>query len=982
MKNTKSEIYQSYNNIKKYLLQFGEFKNIREAKSILGVDNANEVYELLLKGWNEFVIAENKIRMNKYDLEVKKYKAQVKKHNEEQAKKILEEVNKKARAVVKQKKEKKQIKLVITEKKQKKPIIDKKYYESNVIVINHEPEPEVKLYKTLKNLKGKNLIITTYDEKGGDIVTTRNETIPDNDKEFINWWKSTGVWIIWTSSDTNIYMKYSKAVIYIYEADKKINSTKIKQYFKEGNVNCLLKPIFTWAEDCKENSKSASAKSRYNAILKRLTEISNEIGDNGVSETEMIRITNDAQIDISIENPIIVGDDKYVVETKSNKKPLKHFIMRNTKFNHVDHNEFLYLNNIEDVTREELYEIKNKLESENIYYEFKRDLTGYTSINTLEKTWRISNKFMELINEMEIEEGLNECYIDDIDDKELSHFVKMGTHYNATIDFDMNRDGAKHMDMKCAYAGYLNCDFYEGFLGKITDWRKTDKIEGVGLYQITNLKLGSDVKELNDKMKIYFNNNIYPSCELNWLEANDCSFDIVYGCWGVKPVDFDMKEYDFLFEKYDKVKGYAKYTGMCDSHRLTTKFSCYGDESLANTLGSCSYFKNNEITIAYPKKHNYHFGHFTAFILAYQRIQILEQLLYMDYDNLIRVCVDGIYYRGDEKLNKGFEEKTKMTFNNIAGDSYVSNIIDEDEIGFDWNCGEYKKCYTEGGVAYKRELYFGEGGNGKTHKNLTDKGLIRTLYIAPSWKLAEKKRQEYGVDVDVWYNILTTDPAKWGKIKRRYNVFVIDEVSMMTEENKVDIFEKFDNVKLIFCGDIGFQASPFNTTGEPVIEITKKDFDIVYEEKVNYRYKCEKLKKIIADVREMIYYGRPNLEINNYVKNNCINKTNEYVKQNYTINDMILSRSHIVKDMYTEMFKDMNKWYVTKNTRLFKNGQIIIGDEPDTTCEIRHSYTIHSIQGETAEHNLFINMEKTYDSRLLYTAISRARKLEQIILIV
>ena len=125
MKNTKSEIYQSYNNIKKYLLQFGEFKNIREAKSILGVDNANEIYELLLKGWNEFVVAENKIRMNKYDLEVKKYNAELKKYNDEQAKKLLEEVNKKARAVVKQKKEKnQQIKLVIKDQGNKKPKTD------------------------------------------------------------------------------------------------------------------------------------------------------------------------------------------------------------------------------------------------------------------------------------------------------------------------------------------------------------------------------------------------------------------------------------------------------------------------------------------------------------------------------------------------------------------------------------------------------------------------------------------------------------------------------------------------------------------------------------------------------------------------------------------------------------------------------------------------------------------------------------------
>ena len=43
LKNKKSEIYQSKNNIKEYLLMFGDFKNIKEAKSILGIQRANEV---------------------------------------------------------------------------------------------------------------------------------------------------------------------------------------------------------------------------------------------------------------------------------------------------------------------------------------------------------------------------------------------------------------------------------------------------------------------------------------------------------------------------------------------------------------------------------------------------------------------------------------------------------------------------------------------------------------------------------------------------------------------------------------------------------------------------------------------------------------------------------------------------------------------------------------------------------------------------
>ena len=854
----------------------------------------------------------------------------------------------------------------------------KQYYVNNIAVVNENDD----LYSVLKRMLKKSLVITTYSEKGGNILSTRYETIPDTDKGFIDWWKSTGVWIIWKTSGETIYQDYPEAVIYVWEGDKKIKPEKIKQFFKEGNVNCLLKPIVAWAENCKEKAISNCAKSKYNAILGRLKIISNQVGDNGVSETEMIRITNDAQVDISIEKPIIVGDEKYVVESKSNKKALKHFIMRNTKLNHVDLNELLYLNNVEVVTRTQLYEIKKDLEEQGIYYEFKRDLQGYTSINTLEKTYKISNEFGEMINEMQKETGLDECYIDDIGDKDLSLFVKNGTHYNATIDFDMNRHGAKHIDMVNAYASYKNCEYYEGFLGKITDWRKTSVMEGVGLYQICDLVFSPSVQQLNDKMQIYFNNNIYPSCELKWLIANGCTFRITYGCWGVKPIDFDMNDYKFLFEKYDKdehgkggVKGYAKYVGMCDSHYLTKKFSCYGDESLASTLDNCVYFKNNEITIEYPKKHNYHLGHFTAFIVAYQRLQMLDQLMTMEYDNLIRVCVDGIYYRGDANIRIGFSHKTKMTFENIAGESYVSNIIDIIGESQEWDCGEYK-------VNNRLELYVGEGGNGKTHKNLIDKGLVRVLYLAPSWKLAEKKRQEYGCDKEVWANVLTDDPEKYAVLRRYYNVFVIDEVSMMTEENKQAIFKKFPNNKLIFCGDIGYQAPPFSIDGKPIQEITTSGFDIIYEEKNNYRYKCEKLKNIIATVRSMIRNKRPDHEINEYVKKMFVKKTNEEVAQLYSVEDMILSRTHAIKDEYTEMFKDMPKWYVTKNTRAFKNGQIIIGDKPDTVCELRHAYTIHSIQGETAENKLFINMTKRYDARLLYTAISRARRHEQIIIII
>ena len=101
LKNAKSEIYQTRNNIKQPLLNMGGYKNIYDAKRVLGINNANEVYELLLDDWNRYVDNENKLRNDKY-------KKQLKKYNEEQVRIINEKVKQQVRARVEKKQEKKE----------------------------------------------------------------------------------------------------------------------------------------------------------------------------------------------------------------------------------------------------------------------------------------------------------------------------------------------------------------------------------------------------------------------------------------------------------------------------------------------------------------------------------------------------------------------------------------------------------------------------------------------------------------------------------------------------------------------------------------------------------------------------------------------------------------------------------------------------------------------------------------------------------
>jgi hypothetical protein len=207
---------------------------------------------------------------------------------------------------------------------------------------------------------------------------------------------------------------------------------------------------------------------------------------------------------------------------------------------------------------------------------------------------------------------------------------------------------------------------------------------------------------------------------------------------------------------------------------------------------------------------------------------------------------------------------------------------------------------------------------------------------------------------------------------------------MLSEGQKQQFFNTYSDMKIIMCGDLGFQLPCI--VGE---EMTNEGFDNIVKHKLDYRCNDEKLRQIKKDLRIMISLNRTKKEINDWVINafkklgRCIDV--KQLQNIYNIEDMILCGTNELKDYYTSLFAGKfktEKYYIVENNRMFSNGEIMIGEKPENTkCEVRHSFTTHSIQGETAEHNLYIDSSKMFDSRMFYTAISRARKLEQIYIV-
>ena len=204
---------------------------------------------------------------------------------------------------------------------------------------------------------------------------------------------------------------------------------------------------------------------------------------------------------------------------------------------------------------------------------------------------------------------------------------------------------------------------------------------------------------------------------------------------------------------------------------------------------------------------------------------------------------------------------------------------------------------------------------------------------------------------------------------------------MLTEEQKKQFFNIYGDMKIIMCGDLGYQLPCITGT-----EMNSQGFENIQRHTTDFRCQCPQLKGIKNALRRMIETECPKALINRWVvaefkRLNRIIEVNK-LQQMYKVEDMILTGTNELKDYYTKLFPTLEKYYVSENNRLHCNGDIVIGPKPEgTECNLQHAFTTHSIQGETATHNLYIDSSRMFDSRMFYTAISRAKTLEQIYII-
>ena len=832
---------------------------------------------------------------------------------------------------------------------------------------------------------GDKTIRVMYIEGNGEVVVDVVYDVPQDEFVFVEWWLAK-VWD-WRVSDTTVFAEHDfTGNVFITERLNLTPQHVSQSYLDNETHNCIFSPILAYCEKHINNPELAvSTQSKYKTIIRKVNKLMPKY-INGVPDDKLDEVFRDLKINMTLTLPF--SERKKIHFGEQNKKKYKMALSYiNTRLDHLEVAGEYYNNNKPVVLdTEEFNALHYDLINNSKFFIYQTTNSNVYSLKTLNNSYRLLDNRFDVFNEFEKENEMNYYTIDDVKEELLSNFIRCSAHLTCSRinpkfkdDLILLQDKFKEIDGCKAYTKFRNCNWFQGFVGKITDFRKTDKIEGIGFYLIGNIdwtNANPQLKSIQKTFNLYYGRNIYPSPELKFLIDNGVAFKIYGGAWGVK-MDFDFSEK--MYHKQDDIPNYSRWTGLCitdnkyDTYNLNTNELDYANYLIKNAECSATY-DNGVVTFSIPKEKRLHKGQISSFIFSYQRINLVEQLFNMDISKIIRINTDGIkYIPHDFTINEIFKKVKKPNVNGLVmgehEDTLLSNIN---------NCNPYYWVQfhlhflkTEARNHYDNELFLGRGGSGKTHINLTDKGLVRPLYVATSYKLTRAKHLDYGVDTEVLANLIS--PIRKEHILKTYNTIIVDEASMVSEEVRHLIFNTYRKCKLIFCGDIGYQADPIEGS---LMDTTA--FQHIKTMNINYRCEDAKLDEILNKLRFAIENKDKHIT-DILLPIQTINKKDLVAK--YDIHDMILTHTLKTQDEYNKLLNHKEKYVITKSNDDYSRGEIFYEKPKTKSCEKRHGYTTHSVQGETFYQTIYIDKEVIANKKLLYTALSRAKYLNQIYLI-
>lgn len=794
-----------------------------------------------------------------------------------------------------------------------------------------------------------------------------------------------------------------------------------KQVYKENiSDSCFYDGILSYFTNKYNSNKDKSAK----AIINKLTKNEDKY-KKPYTEEEIKNFCIEFKISITIKD-FITNNDIKINQNKFNKFNIE-FI--NTKYNHLD----LLLNNynnIEEVNNITYEEIKK---NSDFYIESYGKLTTINKTYTKTKTdfQKVYNKWVEdnKLNNLSIKTDSNEYNLLEQYDYNMHRFFNK--YNNVESDY-------KEIDIRSAYYNYSNKDFNKFYIGvpsgsfinhscddkfNIETLKEQIKNKLVGFYQVKIIKIKSN-KNL-DVLGFNLNSIHTLFSQMIILLSDYVEFKFLNA--SIAPSVHIPFTDNFLNKETidgDEIKYYVKAFGLLikedDDIKINIK-PLEQDKNFYKTFHKKNYNVYNEgdiFSIVIEKDYKKSFCHIGYSIHSYTTILILNELLQMDLNKVLGVKLDSIVidknynYKFDEKIFKLKEAKLEKMFDGFGNlnfdlDDYIEEDIKKHTALNDKSVlfiGKYKqesneilkfnKIFTPNGeYITKKHIFFGGmGGTGKTHTILNNIPNENICFTSISWDLIQNKQNQHEKIIGLSIPKITgyCEGQKVEQIKNNNIRFVvIDEMTLTNSDDIEKIINIFPNCFIFFLGDItvdgfAYQCSVSRNYFKPNNNIQYIQFN------KTYRFNDELNEKLLK-LRNFMYDNKDELNnINNlkrYFKNLFNDRFFQADKIKFNDDDIGISTYDDFKkeNELTNYFidKGSNPQYFIKNTNIHKGqlrGQKLENKPEHNNYECKLFKTIHSFQGRELNHNnkIIIFLGRLFDYNLLYTAVSRARRTDQI----
>jgi hypothetical protein len=373
------------------------------------------------------------------------------------------------------------------------------------------------------------------------------------------------------------------------------------------------------------------------------------------------------------------------------------------------------------------------------------------------------------------------------------------------------------------------------------------------------------------------------------------------------------------------------------------------------------------IVVKVPKKKYMTKHHILSFITSYTRLNMLSIMEGME-DRLVKVILDGIYFRGDvPELDIPHKVDKDMKIHNFRDYWYYPA-----EVGVDgWNT--YNKDLDG------RCVLAGQGGTGKSYSVLSDKAFIDPLYVVPMNNLGQKAVKAYGGRYTTIHKLIGIECQPFKDTEYIPGIIFIDELTMIEEEWVKKAIDMYPNALIYLAGDIDGKKWYQTRNGKPG-SFSKifipTDWKYVYYLN-DRRSRDEELKKMKLKVREIMdkhFRDGGNLDsqrvIYDFKKEYPTIKFEDAVSM-FKEGDTWIAGTHKTSDKLLE--KGVVSGYINEKNE--------VCGKDDKGAVARGAFTIHSYQGLTIEcGRVFISLD-CFEYAMLYTAISRAVNFNQIVLV-